>query len=286
MGTPRLEPRPGVTSIIERGTGRNGQFQLRRHWRVSDPRAAVLVIHGMGEHSGRYLRFGDFLAEEGYDVMAFDNQGFGQSGGRRGHIDSFATFLDNIEDLLLERRSLDVPVVLFGHSLGGLMATSYLVDGRPAPDLAVLSAPALGASLPRWRRVAAPIMGRLAPTLFVPSADTPGILSSDESVDEAWALDPLVVRGGTARLGHEVFSRMKLTASRIDRLVVPTYVFHGTDDRLVEQKESLPLADLPAVTYRSWPGLRHECLSEPQAEAVMTEVAEWIELRLDTLANA
>lgn len=240
----------------------------------------MLLIHGIGEHSGRYLHVGAFLAERSIDVASFDNRGFGESGGKRGHIDTFERFLDDIEDRLAERRELGVPVILFGHSLGGLMVSTYLTSDRPQPDVAVLSSPALAADVPLWQRVAAPVLGRITPKLFISSEIDGSGLSRDEEVQTAYATDPLLVSGATAGLGHQIFTTMKATSARLDRIGVPTYVLHGDQDPVVPQSASRPLNALGNVTYRSWPGLRHECLNEPERDEVLGELVTWIDQQL------
>lgn len=272
-------PFVGVTDIamtVESALTADGTAQLRRRWAVDDPKAAILLVHGIGEHSGRYDHVGRFFAERGYDVAAFDNRGFGESGGRRGHIDSYETYLGDIEERLTARRELGVPTVLFGHSLGGLMATTYLVGSRPGPDLAVLSSPALSADVETWKRVAAPVLGRLIPTVFIPDEIDGVGLSRDPAVQKAYREDPLLVAGATAGLGYQTFTTMKSTAAGIHRISVPTYVLHGDEDPVVPIAASLPLKDLPGVTYRIWQGLRHECLNEPEQNEVMVEIEAWL----------
>ncbi len=264
-------------------TTADGTPQLRRRWRVAEPRAAIVLVHGIGEHSGRYLHVGQFFADRGYDVSAFDNRGFGRSGGRRGHIEDFRVYLDDVGERLAASRELGVPVVLFGHSLGGLIVATYLTDKRPQPDLAVLSSPALTAEVPAWQRVAAPVLGRVAPKLFVPSEIEGTGLSRDPAVQRAYVEDPLRVTGATARMGRETFTAMKITGNRLHRLKVPTYVLHGDDDPVVPQAASRPLERLDSVTYRSWTGLRHECLNEPEQNEVMAEIDTWIGQQLDRL---
>ncbi|MEM9655641.1 MAG: lysophospholipase [Actinomycetota bacterium] len=265
---------------VETATSATGEAQLRRRWAVDDPRAAILVVHGIGEHSGRYAHVAQFFAQRGFDVEAFDNRGFGESGGARGHIDSYSVFLDDIAERLDARRTLGVPTVLFGHSLGGLMSAAYLVDDRPQPDLAVLSSPALSSEMPLWQKLGAPVLGRITPKLFVPSEIDGDLLSRDVEVQEAYRDDPLRVAGATAGLGFQTLQTMKATAASLDRLTVPTYVFHGEEDRLVPIAASQPFDGLAGVTYRSWPGLRHECLNEPEQDQVMDEIAQWLDGRL------
>lgn len=269
-----------VTMDVESGTSASGVTQLRRRWAVPSPQAAILLVHGIGEHSGRYQHVGRFFAARGYDVEAFDNRGFGESGGRRGHIDSFSIYLDDIEERLDARRALGVPTVLFGHSLGGLMSANYLTDDREQPDYAVLSSPALSAEVPMWQRVAAPILGRVSPKLFVPSDIDGAILTRDVSVQQAYTDDPLRVGGATAGFGFETLQTMKAVTESLHRISTPTYVLHGANDQLVPVEVSQPLERLPGVTYRVWPGLLHECLNEPEQDDVMAEIDGWLKDQL------
>lgn len=270
-----------ITSTTETSTTHDGLEQLLRRWRPEgETRAAMLLVHGMGEHSGRYEHVGAAFAGAGIDVLAFDQRGYGLTGGERGHVDDFAHFLDDLEPLMAERRELGVPVILLGHSLGGLVSTTYLVSDRPQPDLAVLSAPALAADVPGWQRIAAPALGTIAPKLKIPADFDGSVLSRDEDVQVAYENDPLRVPASTARLGREIFAAMKDTRAAIDRLRVPTYVLHGSADELVPPSASAFLADHPQVDRRLWPSLRHECLNEPESDQVIGEVVDWLDHQL------
>jgi alpha-beta hydrolase superfamily lysophospholipase len=267
-----------VSASIDRGLTRDGLQQLRRRWQPPEPPvAAVLLIHGIGEHSGRYDHVGRWLADAGYDVVAIDQRGFGQSGGRRAFVDSFDRFLDDVEDQLTQVRTLGVPVVLFGHSMGGLVCADYATSGRPQPDVLVLSGPALGASVPLLRRLAAPILSRVAPTLPIASKIDGSVLSRDPAVGAAYEADPDNVKVVTARLGAELLARGPQVVARLDRLSVPTLVLHGGDDRLVPTDVSAPLAGRPGVTREVLQGLRHEILNEPEHPQVLLRIVEWIE---------
>jgi alpha-beta hydrolase superfamily lysophospholipase len=273
----------GTASTTRLASTRDGVTQLRRHWSARPARAALLIVHGIGEHSGRYERLGAHLAGLGFDVLGFDTRGFGSSGGTRAHVDRFERYLDDVEDLLAERRRLSVPVVLFGHSMGGLIAARYLVDGRPRPDLAVLSAPALAADVPAWQRVLAPVLGRLVPRLVLPTGIDPARLSRDRDVVDAYVGDPLVVGGATAGLGRALFDAMAVTVRNLEQLTVPTFVLHGSDDALVPPTASEHLERLPNVRRRVYQGLLHECLNEPEHPAVTADITAWLDEQLDAL---
>ena len=272
------ESSPNVNTTFDKT--RDGLTQLRRHWPADAPKAAVLLVHGIGEHSGRYEHVGAHLAARGFDTLAFDNRGFGQSGGRRAFVKGFSQYKDDVEDLLSERRKLGVPVVLFGHSLGGLICLDYLAGGRPQPDLAILSAPALGAEVPAWQRVAAPVMGKISPKLFIPSKIGGELLSRDPQVGIDYVNDPLVISGATAAFGRSFFRTMERVNANLNRISVPTYVLHGSEDVLVPTASSEPLGELELVTRKVWEGLRHECMNEPEKEQVLTAISDWISSQL------
>lgn len=269
------------TSSVDRGLTRDGLQQLRRRWQPPEaPVAAVLLVHGMGEHSGRYEHVGRWLADAGYDVVAIDQRGFGGSGGRRAFVDSFDRFLDDVEDQLAELRTLGVPVVLFGHSMGGLVCADYVTSGRPLPDVLVLSGPALAATVPPVQRFLAPFLGRVAPTLRIPSHIDGSVLSRDPAVGAAYLADPDNVLFVTARLGAELIARGPQVVARLDRLSVPALVLHGGSDRLVPPTASAPFEGRPGVVREVLPGLLHEILNEPEYPQVLLRIVEWIEQAL------
>jgi alpha-beta hydrolase superfamily lysophospholipase len=271
---------------VDFGLTRDGHVQLRRHWVATNPRAAVLLIHGISEHSGRYEHVGRFLADHGFEVVAIDLRGFGQSGGRRAYVDSFDDYFDDVEDQMAEMRALDVPVVMIGHSMGGLIALAYALSARPGPDLLALSAPALGANIPAPLRALTPVMARLAPRLPVPSPINGEMLATDPAVGQDYLADPLVVRVVTPALGQAILRQMKWTNENLSRLAIPTYVMHGADDQLVPARSTRPLADLDIVTRRAYPALRHEIFNEPSQFTILQELVDWLTEQLAQLSTA
>jgi len=248
-----------------------------RHWPpTGQPWARVLVLHGIGEHSGRYERTGRLMAEAGLDVSAFDLRGHGLSGGRRVYVRRWDDFLDDVEVRLAALREPGLPLVLFGHSMGALIALTYACSGRPAPDLLVLSAPPLRANVPAWQRALAPLLGRLAPTLVIANPISGAQLARDPAVGIAYFADPLVQPRSTARLGAELFSAMKRGRSGLGRLHVPTLVIHGGADVLVPTAGSEPFGNLPGVERRVLPGLRHETLNETEGPEIVAGIVEWL----------
>lgn len=271
-----------VTSTTDHGTTRDGLIQMRRRWQpVGEARAAVLLLHGIAEHGGRYEHVGRRLADAGFDVVAIDHRGYGQSGGRRGHVDRWSQFTDDVEDQLVEVRALELPTVLLGHSMGGLMATRYCVDtDRPQPDLLVVSGPALEAEIKPHLRVAAPIIGRLAPTWEIREDGDPSFLSKDPKVGEVFYADPYRVPFPTARFGLELMGAMREARENIVNITMPTLALHGTDDRLVPDSASEVFETLPNAERILYDGLRHEIFNEAEGLEIVDTVVAWIDAQL------
>ena len=250
-------------------------------------RAHLLLIHGIAEHAGRHAHVASRFAAAGIDTRAYDLRGFGESAGPRAFVDRWSQYHDDLEDQLLAIRSAadGLPVVLYGHSMGGLIALGYVLADPPrrAPDLLVLSAPAIAAQVPAWKRTLADVLGRVGPRLEIPNALPPGGLSHDPQIEVAYRADPLNVHRTTARLGMELFHEQERVQSRLAQiggLPMPTYVLHGTDDPIVPVSASALLEGRENVTRRVYPRLRHEMHNEPESAAVIGDTLSWIEGRL------
>lgn len=270
-----------VTSMADFGTTRDGLVQLRRRWKpTGEAHAIVLLLHGIAEHSGRYEHVGRRLADSGFDVIAIDQRGFGQSGGRRGHVDDWSQFGDDVEDQMNELKAMGLPIVLLGHSMGGLIATRYVVDERVQPDLLVLSGPALGAEIPRRFRIAAPLLGRIAPTLVIKEDGNPSLLSKDEAVGELFYADPLRVPYPTAALGWGLMKAIGEARAGINKVTMPTLVMHGGDDRLVPANASEIFETLSNAERIVYDDLRHEIFNEAEGLEIVDEMITWINSQL------
>lgn len=255
----------------------DGGAQLVREWDpVGTVRGDIVLVHGIGEHSGRYARPGSLLAEGGYRVRGYDLLGFGASSGGRGDIAKWSLFLDQVEGHIKAARTPGRPLVLMGHSMGGLIALDYALSERPRPDLLVLSAPAIGGGKP-WQKSLAPFLGRTFPTLSLPTRVRGDQLSRDPAVGEAYFADPQVLTKATMRLGAGLFSAQDRVVAALGSLTVPTLVIHGGIDTLVPTESSAMLASLPTVERRVFGDLRHETFNEPEGPSVIAEVIDWID---------
>ena len=271
-----------ATSTTRSAVTRTGIEELRRIWHPEDePWADLVIVHGIGEHSGRHERTGAILAGRGIAVSSFDLVGFGGSGGARGDIDRWTTYLDQLEDVIAEGHRTSRPLALFGQSMGGLLVLEYALAERPAPDALVLVAPALrGGAF--WQRLLAPVAAAFAPGVSLPNGLRGDQLSRDPAVGEDYFADPLVHPKSTFRLGNELFSAMARVRRALDHLDVPTLVVHGGLDTVVPPMSTAPMAALRGVDRRLLTTLRHEPLSEPEGPEVAAEIADWLRNTLTT----
>lgn len=255
--------------------------QLVRSWSAAStpPQAELVVVHGMSDHTGRYERTGSLLADAGFSVAGVDLIGWGGTGGRRGHVNDWVHYLDQVQDMMEEAATVGAPTVLLGHSMGGLIALEYALSERPAPELLVLSAPSLRGGT-RWQRRLAAVLEPIVPVLSLPTGMEGDQLSRDPAVGEAYFSDPLVHTAATVRLGRGLFQAMDRTRAAMSRLDVPTLVLHGGHDSIVPSTCTVELGALEVVDRRFYPRLRHELLSEPEGPRIVAEIADWISSHL------
>lgn len=258
----------------------DGTELFTRAWEHEDPLATVLIIHGISEHQGRWEHVAQFFMKEGFEVHCYDQRAHGESGDGTLDIASFDLFVEDIAHTMEDIRIAGRPIVLYGHSMGGLIAARYAQSDHPQPDVLVLSAPALVASVPTPLRIAAKVMGRLAPSFAMKSPVTESHLSRDPAVGEAYVSDPKVYLRGTARFGKLFLEEMDKGREAIHEIRVPTLVIHGAEDEIVPPRASAPLAAVDGVERRVFPGLRHETHNEPEQDEVLGFVAGWIKSRL------
>lgn len=280
----------GVAQGVVTGSARTRDgLELRTYrWPSSvSTRAHLLLIHGIAEHAGRHAQVASRLGSSGIETHAFDLRGFGGSGGRHAYVDRWSRYHDDVEDQLAQIRSKSagLPVILYGHSMGGLIALGYVLSDtpRPEPDLLVLSAPAIASAVPLWKRSLAGILGRLAPELEIPNALPPGALSHDPEIEDAYRSDPLNRHSTTTRLGLELFREQARVQERLARrgsVPVPTYVLHGSGDHIVPVTASAGLEETGNATRRVYEGLRHEMHNEPDAATISADTIAWIEAHI------
>lgn len=250
------------------------------------PRAIILIVHGLGEHSGRYGNYVDYFAPRGYALYSFDTRGHGRSDGARGYIERFDQYVEDIDQRVAEVRSdwPNIPLFILGHSLGSLMGLSY---ARQHPDRfngLIVTGTALKDALqmPAWKRSLATLLSRVTPSLKMNNGIALSGLSHDAAVMTAYQADPLTHTWGTPRLATEaevVRAQIRQSASSWR---VPTLMLHGGSDPICLAEGARQFAaQIPAgmVEYHEYARLYHEIHNEPEREQVFHDIEAWLQAR-------
>ncbi len=273
-----------ITSHVTPAETVDGIHELRRRWEpAGEPLAEVVVVHGQGEHSGRYERVGSILAEGGLWVRGYDLLGHGASGGRRGDIEHWHMFLDQLEIHVRDAKATGRPTVIVAHSSGPLITLDYVLSERPNPDLMVFTAPALHVEddiRTRILRPVLPTLAKLLPKLAVHAPVKGEQLSRDPAVGEDFLSDPLVHQPVTMRFAHAYLDAQNRVNANVDKLDVPTLVMHGEMDTIAPASESEDLGMVGCVERRLLPALRHEVFNEPEGPELVADALEWIKAHL------
>ncbi|OPX07590.1 alpha/beta hydrolase [Gordonia sp. i37] len=252
---------------------------------VGEPRAVVVIAHGMGEHGRRYRHVVDALTGAGYLVAVPDHLGHGRSGGARMRITRFSQYTDDLARVISETGIDGVPTFLIGHSMGGCIALDYALDHPEALAGLVLSGAAImpGDDLPGPLIAVSKLVGKIAPTLPTLALDS-GSISRDPAVVADYESDPLVHRGKIpARLGAEMVSTMQSFPARLPSLRMPVLVMHGSEDTLTNPDGSRLVDELASSTDKTliiWDGLRHEIFNEPEKDEVIGTLTRWLAQRV------
>jgi lysophospholipase len=238
----------------------------------------------MAEHSERYDGVARWLVAHGYSVHAFDQRGHGSSEGPRNHAPGFETLLDDLSAFLslVHREEPGLPLILLGHSLGGLEVAALLALRQPGVAAAVLSGPALSlaSSVGPVALALGALVSRLLPRIRVSTGIDPNGLCRDPAVVEAYVNDPRIDTRITLRLATEVLSASQRIRGGPHRIRVPVLILHGEADPLCQVEGSRQFyAGLapPGCGLRTYPGLLHEVLNEPEREEILGDMHAWIE---------
>ncbi|MFH1501669.1 MAG: lysophospholipase [Candidatus Eisenbacteria bacterium] len=264
-----------------------GGLQLfEQSWAPESPRAVVVLVHGFAEHSDRHAQAALHLARRGYAVQSFDLRGHGRSEGKRCFVSAFEEYLDDTEALLLtaRRRWSGVPVFLVAQSMGGLIASLCVVDGRSELSGLILSAPAvkLGRDYSVFKIGASLALGRALPHLPMFRLRSSSICR-DPAVVRAFDEDGLVYHGRTpARTASEIIRAIRRLQANVERISVPLLVMHGSRDQVADidgSKELCERAGSSDKSLRVYDGLWHEIMHEPESAVVLWEMSRWLDDR-------
>lgn len=282
-------------------TARDGENLAFYHWQAehsSRPpgdlglpaRGAVLIVHGLGEHAGRYDHVADNLSNWGFEVCAYDQRGHGESAGVRGVLPISTALLDDLAEVLHETRQRfpNLPVMLLGHSLGGLVASHFVALKMGQVDALVLSSPALDAGLGVLQKLLLKVLPGITPNLIVGNGLNPDFISHDPAVVKNYVADRLVHNKISPRLGQFIATAGPATIAAAAQWRTPTLLMYAGADKLVNPEGSRKFAKLAleskavkpgTVTAKCFDGYYHEVFNELRSAAVFDLLKAWLDPR-------
>jgi alpha-beta hydrolase superfamily lysophospholipase len=251
-------------------------------------RGVVCLVHGVGEHIGRYQADGEALAAGGYILAGFDQRGFGKSEGQRGHTPSLEAYFDDIDLFLGEvtRRYPGLPRFLYGMSMGGVLVLAYTPLRIPGVVGVISHAPGLKTPLEeqKLKVFLAKLLGNVYPTFTLKSGVDAQMLSRDPRVADEYTNDPLVHFLVTAAWGKAMLKAIDLAFENAPHFPVPLLLMQGTKDEIAYPSSSPMYADLAPkdkLTLKMWDGFKHELHTDPQKGDVFRVMIDWLDKHLE-----
>lgn len=254
-----------------------------QHWKLPAARAVVCIVHGIGEHIGRYGHVAEFFSARGFATLGFDHQGHGRSGGKRGHTNGLESILDDVSNLLAKANEFypGLPIFLYGHSMGGNAVLNHVVRRKPIITGLIATGPwiRLTKQPSKMMIVFAQLMNFVWHNLTQNNGLDVNGLSNDPAVIEAYLDDPLVHNRISVRTGYEMIGGAKFLDEFTGTMPCPTLLMHGSNDPITSPEGTSDFAKRTKgdVTWKRWPGLKHEIHNEPQQGEVLAFLVEWME---------
>jgi alpha-beta hydrolase superfamily lysophospholipase len=276
-------------------TASDGDVIAVQDWPFTDngldddrPRGTVLIVHGLGEHAARYAQTADEINRWGYTVRSYDQYGHGDSGGRRGALSGDMRLINDLADVVDGTRRLmapDEPLILLGHSMGGVVATQFVLRKVRQVEGLILTSPAFDAGLSPLQKMLVSMVPRVAPNLRLNNGLKLDYLCRDPAIIKAYRSDPLVHDRISARLANWIATQGAACIAQACELAVPTLLLFAGEDRLVNPAGSVAFAETAPARWghvQCFDDMYHEILNDPERAQVLTVIEHWLE-RLQTL---
>lgn len=252
-------------------------------------RGIIVLLHGLGEHSDRYFHIYERLLTEGYGFYALDHRGFGRSDGKRGHVDQFEDYLKDAGNLIRMAREAypGLPLILYGHSMGGLISLAYAMKYGSDIDYLAIASPPIGTPDPPGGKATlsmVTILSRFFPRFTLDSKGDPRKITRDQVEVDRKKIDPLCHTRITLKWIAEFFKAQGQVAKAPLRLRVPSLLMlQGTGDIVVSPESAQSFfkgVKVKDKMFRSYPGYYHELHNDLEREIPLNDIADWLNRRI------
>ncbi|WP_055437000.1 alpha/beta hydrolase [Lacinutrix algicola] len=253
-----------------------------QYWKPQIVKAIVVLVHGMGEHSGRYAEsVVPYLLKENYAVVAYDQFGHGKTKGKRGNCPSYSALLESLESVIEKAESLfkDLPVYLYGHSLGGNIVLNYALRKQPNIKGVIATSPFLKLAFtpPKWKVNLGRFLFRVLPSITLLSEIEVEAISSIPNEVERYCEDPLVHDKISPMFLFPVIDAGEYALANASKLRIPTFITHGTGDRIIDYKGSIDFSKQSKfATLKLYNNCYHELHHDVCAQEMMQTITKWL----------
>ncbi len=251
-------------------------------WQAEEAKAVLVIVHGFGEHSGRYMNVVNKVIPEGFTVFSFDHRGHGKSPGKRGHILHWNEFIEDTKNFLklVHSEEKELPLFLMGHSLGGLIVLNYAISNPEGLKGVIASGPLLAQpGISSVLLMLSKIMSKIWPGFSIDTKLDVNFISRDPETIKAYQADPLVHSMASARFGTEITAATDWTLAHADKFKLPLLILHGEADQLVPEQGSLEFFENVTVEDKErnlYAGGFHEPHNDIDRETVLKDLLEWL----------
>lgn len=267
-------------------TTKDGIKIFAKDWQLDKPKAVISLVHGLGEHCVRYNHMADYYAGQGIAMVGYDRRGHGLSEGKKGHTVSFDAYLDEIEQLIVEtkKRYPNIPVILYGHSMGGNLALNYILRRKHELTACVATGPwiLLDPEPPAIQVSIAKFLQKLFPSLSQNTKLKAEHISRDQKEVDKYINDPLVHDKITLTAATSMMAAANWLLEYREKVPLPTLLMHGSEDQLTSPKGSKAFSSMVKgdLSFKEWNGLFHEIHNEAEQKEVFDYTINWINSKL------
>ncbi len=252
-----------------------------QYWKPDNYKAIVIILHGLGEHSGRFVHVAEELIKHNYAVIAFDHYGHGKTQGKRGHNPGYDAVMESITAFITKTEELlgEFPTFLYGHSMGGNAVLNYLIASENTIKGVIATSPFLKLAFepPKWKLSLGKIIQKIAPSVTLDNEVNPDFISRIQEEVDQYKNDPLVHSKVSPNFSLVFIEKGDFAIKNAAKLAIPSLLLHGKDDKLISYKGTEAFAEKNnKVTLKLYEEAYHELHNDLCKAEVINDIVSWL----------